>query len=576
MSYQDFPPLDTTYDYNSFFQEELVFFHFHFSCNLKYSDFTIFSNRFDNVLSLLKKQMNIDKENTLQFLISFYKLIANTRDLHSGKGERDMAYMMLWKLYSYFPSLAIYLLHRFVKPVEGQPFVYGSWRDIKYICQFVKLHSRHQENDTLIEICVELINTQLKNDLDTWKCSMNPMDSRFVSNVAKWIPRENKKFDWLFHRLALHWGKTHYPYIMNSATNTNSQTKASNKYKLLYRKNVSFMNKAIDTVEIKLCANRRHLIEPQNIPLRSISKYKNVVFNESDDIDNVNCSQKITNYIETNYSNSFQPMSEYYKYNTSSSLPISYYVKEAISCIENYDSNDNSQIRILNKQWEYLSNHFNGTFTDFMLPIIDISSSMRKYSDEPLYAAIGFAILVSQHSSIKNRILAIDNVPIWIQLDDDITFIQKVRTIIQHISSLYSTKAAYVQACNLLGNSFLLESISDNNIQHIQFVFFSSFTKDPYENSTLYDTITQTFSQYTNANPHISFWNLSKYDAYELPCSSDQYKTKLMSGYSSHLLSHLHNRNNYQRYTPYTTVYDILNKYQYQVLDHYVRYIVNI
>lgn len=574
MSDHDFPPLDTIHDYNSFFQDELVFFHFHFSSNIKYSDFTVVSNRFDNVLYLLKKQMNINKENTLHYLISFYKLIANTRDIHSGKGERDMSYMMLWKLYSYFPSLAIYLLHRFVKQVEGQPFVYGSWRDVKYLCQFVKLHSRHQENDSLIEICIELINTQLKNDLDTWKCSTNPMDSRFVSNVAKWIPRENKKFDWLFHRLALHWGKTHHPYIINSATNPTSQIKASNKYKLLYRKNVSFMNKAIDTVEIKLCANRRHLIEPHNVTLRSIHKYKNVVFNDSDDIDYTQCSQKITEYLETNQRNPLQSISGYYKYNTSSSLPISYYVKQAISCIGNYDSNDNSQIRILNKQWEYLSNDFNDTFTDFMLPIIDISSSMRKYSDEPLYAAIGFAILISQHSSLKNRILAVDNMPTWIQLDNDTNFIQKVKTIIQHISSLYSTKASYVEACNLLGNSFLQGPTCHNNIQHIQFVFFSSFTKDPYDNSSLYDTITQTFSQYTNVNPHISFWNLSKFDATELPCCSDQYKTKLMSGYSSHLISHLHNRNNYECYTPYTEAYDILDKYQYQVLDDYVRSIV--
>ena len=580
MSYIDFPSLDSKQHLDSFFQDELVFFYFHFTCNLKYTDFTYFSNRFDNVFSLLKKQMNVDKDNTLPFLISFYKLIANTRDIHSGKGERDISYMMLWKLYSHFPSLAIFLLHRFVQQVDEQPFVYGSWRDIKYFCDFVKQHSRHHENDTLIDICIELINTQLKKDIDTWKCSENPMDSRFISNVAKWIPRENKRFDWLFHRLAQHWGETHYPYIFKSVHDYNSKVKAGNKYKLLYRKNVSFMNKALDTIEIKLCANRRHLIEPRNVTLRNFTKYKNVVFNHSDNSDHVKCGEDITDFFEDKYSNFIQhfnfvqPQYMYYKYNTSSSLPVSHYVKEAISCISKHNCKDNSQFRILNKQWDYMSNLLDGGLSDFILPIIDISSSMRKYNDDPLYSAIGFAILVSQHSFIKNRILAIDNVPIWIQLDDNMTFIQKVHTIIKHISSLYSTKASYIQACNLLGKSFLQSSTSHHNIQNMQFVFFSSFIKEPYDSSSIYDTITNTLSEYTAIKPHISFWNLSKYDTAQLPCSSNQYNTKLISGYSSHLISHLHNRNKYVSYNPYTTIYDILNKYQYQVLENYVRSVV--
>jgi hypothetical protein len=576
MNNSNFPSLDSKQHVFSFFKEELVFFYFHFTSNHKYTDFTYFSNRFDNVLSILKKQIHIDKQNTLPFLISFYKLIANTRDIHSGKGERDISYMMLWKLYCYFPSLATYLLYRFVLPIEGQPYAYGSWRDIKYFCHFVKLYSRYQENDTLIDICIELINTQLKKDLDMWKCSPNPMDSRFVSNVAKWIPRENKKFDWLFHKLADHWGKTHYPYIIKSVHDYNSKIKSRNKYKLLYRKNVSFMNKAIDTVEIKLCANKRLLIKPDNIPLLCFNKYKNVVFNDSDNDEHLKCSQIITESIENKFNNPIITHNGYYKYNTSSSLPIYYYVKEAISIIAKYKCKDNSQFRILNKQWDFLSSSLNWVFDDFILPIIDISSSMRIYNDDPLYAAIGFAILISQHSSIKNRILAIDNVPIWIQLDDNMTFIHKVKTIIHNISSLYSTKTSYVQACNFIGNSFLQTSICDNNIRNLQFVFLSSFSKDHYDNYSLYDTISQTFSQYTNAIPHISFWNLSKHNTNELPCKSEQYGTKILSGYSSHLISHLHNRNNSHFYNPYTTVYDILNKYQYQILEKYIQSIIDI
>ena len=566
MDSDSFPMIENLSDYSSFFRDEIVFFYFHSIRFQKYIDFNIFSNRYETLLSNIKEQMQVDMNNTLPYLTSVYKLIANIRDIRHGKGQHDIAYMMIWKLYKFFPSLAVYMLHRFVKTTTNHSYTYGSWRDIKYLCGFVKQHSRHGADDSLIDICIELVNTQLKEDINTWKFSENAMDSRFISHVAKWIPRENKKFGWLFDLLAIHWGKTQYPYIIKSALRYDSQIKAHNKYKQLYRKNVSFLNKALDTVEIKLCANRRTLIEPANIPLCALSKYNNVPFYDSDDNDKLECSKQIVNYLESKYS--FHHIYNRGKYNTYSSLPISYYVKQAVSIIRDYQNDSNPPLYILNKQWDHLIKVTAHTQLEYIIPVIDISYSMRKYDDEPLYAAIGYAILISQQSSIQNRIMIINNNPMWVQFQDNMTFVKKVKCILDIISSTYSTKTSYINTFHLIGNTF------GNDIKNIQFVIFSTFTDQQSTDTILYDTIMDSISSYTNSVPHISFWNLSNHETTILPCITEQNKTKLLSGYYPHLISLLYNPKQYYTYTPYTNIQYELNSYQYDILDDYIHYLV--
>ena len=567
MDNDNFPLIETKSDYSSFFHDEIVFFYFHSVQFQKYTDFNSFSNRYETLLSVIKGQIRVDKDATLPYLKSVYKLIANTRDIRHGKGQHDVAYMMIWKLYKFFPILAIYMLYRFVKNTTNQSYTYGSWRDIKYLCGFVKQHSRHGENDSLIQICIELVNTQLKEDMNTWKFSENAMDSRFISHVAKWIPRENKKFGWLFDLLAIHWGKTQYPYIIKSTSSYDSQIKAHNKYKQLYRKNVSFLNKALDTVEIKLCANRRLCIEPNNVPLCSLSKYNNVSFYDSDDNDKLACSKQIINHLESKYS-LHHVYNNQGKYNTSSSLPISYYVKQAISVIQGNYNDSNPQFYLLNKQWVHLEKVTAQTQHEYMIPIIDISSSMRKYDDEPLYAAIGYAILISNQSSIQNRIMIMDNNPVWIQFEDNMLFVHKVKRVLDILSSVYSTKTSYINTFRLIGNTF------GDDINNMQFVIFSTFTEEQSPDTILYDTIMNTLSSYTNSVSHISFWNLSKHENTILPCLSEQNKTKLLSGYSPHLISQLYNPKRYYMYTPYINILYELNSYQYDILDEYINNLV--
>ncbi len=80
--------------------------------------------------------LNMIQQNSQQYkaeLIILYQLIGYTRDIHTGLGEGRLSYMQILVWYSYYPKLAIFVLTQFV---QGKK--YGSWKDIKKICKYVK------------------------------------------------------------------------------------------------------------------------------------------------------------------------------------------------------------------------------------------------------------------------------------------------------------------------------------------------------------------------------------------------------------------------------------------------------
>ena len=112
-----------------------------------------------------------------------YKLIFQTRDIKFGKGERHITYMMIHVWYKFYPVLAINALHMIMRS-DDIWIQYGAWNDFKYFCQYIKdIDDAHP----LIDCAIAIVNARLSDPY-----------------VAKWIPREHRKFDWLFERLVVH------------------------------------------------------------------------------------------------------------------------------------------------------------------------------------------------------------------------------------------------------------------------------------------------------------------------------------------------------------------------------------
>jgi hypothetical protein len=147
----------------------------------------------------------------------------------SGKGEYTLSYWMILSWYKYFPAVAVYALKYFVlspsdeqlvserssqqlttvstvgahcnlvgSATDGiQPHPIGSWKDMKRMAELCKTRTGN-ENHEIIQTCIRLINTQLKEDM-----IVDVSDSEAkISLCAKWVPREGSRYSWFFKALA--------------------------------------------------------------------------------------------------------------------------------------------------------------------------------------------------------------------------------------------------------------------------------------------------------------------------------------------------------------------------------------
>ena len=113
-----------------------------FSMFSKDVDKMAFMNALQSLLVSLKTIIMTDKrvyvqKQTFVILTALYMLIPYTRDIYGGMGERDLTYMMLFIWNYHFPLPTAQCLLKIVLPLEENP-PYGSWRDIKYLCAFVR------------------------------------------------------------------------------------------------------------------------------------------------------------------------------------------------------------------------------------------------------------------------------------------------------------------------------------------------------------------------------------------------------------------------------------------------------
>ena len=263
-------------------KEDIVFLFFNLT--RKHNKTSVFELKmcFMNVLDLLKRKYRnysdiksdsdsgrIDISGIRYCLGIILRLIIHTRDNKYGKGEHEISYMLIHCLYQYFPILAIFLVKRIL--VDGNGI--GCWRDIKYLCEYISQNSVRGSNDSFIHQCLEIMNNQLRKDLAV-VYGGNYSTKYSISNVAKWIPRENKHFSWLFDKLVLNWFK----FSMYVGPENRELPPVFDKYRRLYRKKVNRINIFLDTTEIKQCSRELDKIIPENVSKYTLMKQPSLYF----------------------------------------------------------------------------------------------------------------------------------------------------------------------------------------------------------------------------------------------------------------------------------------------------------
>lgn len=576
----EFPPLETSVDLSSYFQEELVFLYFNSIRKTNPESLETIRDHLSEVLSTLKKELvqnrrhgNADSDFLyIEYLDLIYKLIANTRDIAGGKGEHDLFYMMISELYSTFPTLALYLLHNLS--------TFGCWRDIKYLCNYVRDKKNSLvKTSGLIFVCIDLVNKQLKKDIESWKFSVNAHSRSHVSNVAKWIPREKKRFYWLFDMLAIDWSNNYGRWRINDLvgdTDSPSYFLAMRKIRMEYRKIISKMNKNLDTTEIKLCSGNIVEIDPQNVSKYTIMKQPRLFLSSYSTTNLIDFDNPLNEFDRICFSNKYiqnimneNPVLSNNETYSIVQLPISHFIKEALR-INKIDDECRYKINergLLNKKWQVFSDNFNYK-SENILPIIDSSFQMMSYDAESFYYSVGLAILTAEKSYFGKRILALDNLSTWINFSDCPDICSIVKTIDEAISSQRNTSLSVERGIDMIVTAL---SESKAMIKNMKLVIFSNSLSCKID--VFYEYFCKQCSTLGLHVPHLIFWNMSKTDICSIPSC---YKNiTMVSGFSGVLLKHIQkitfNRSDYS----YEMITRILHDKRYDIFSLYLHRLNN-
>ena len=97
------------------------------------------------LLRVLKYKQDLSSDEVSKaYLKMLYIMIGQTRDIIDGKGEYALSYMMIYTWHEFYPELAVFALKCLVDLGDKSIHQYGSWKDIKYFCRYVKTQT-HDE-----------------------------------------------------------------------------------------------------------------------------------------------------------------------------------------------------------------------------------------------------------------------------------------------------------------------------------------------------------------------------------------------------------------------------------------------
>ena len=448
-------------------------------------------------------------------LSMLYRMIGHTRDIIDGKGEYTLTYMMIYTWHQFYPELSLFALRCLVDIGGKHVHPYGSWKDLKYFCKYCKSHCDDAKHP-LIQYAIKLTNQQLKKDYE----NLN-LKSSDISLLAKWVPREKSAFGWLYNELATDY-YSHFIGLEKKNTILKCKTE--------YRKMVSLLNKHIDTLQIKQCANQWSSIHFRNITSISLSKQKKALLNIKqnglirlpDSRDRVDCASLFMHYIHT---------SSVLK---GKRVCMSNFTKQAFQLIDSNNRNL-TEIDLLNSQWN--DHSMQTRELDKMIAMVDVSASM---DGDPMNVAIALGIRIAEKSVIGKRVMTFSAKPNWINLEGCTDFVSCVDTIKR---AEWGTNTNFHAALDMILDAIIQNKMEPEDVQDLVLVILSDMQMEPYDDrKVLYDTMK---TKYEDAGirvhgkpykpPHILFWNLRSTTGF--PTLSNQRNCSMMSGFSPSILN---------------------------------------
>lgn len=401
------------------------------------------------------------KSNYKTYLPSVEDAILYTRNIHKGRGLRDLTYSYLYTLQHFIPMKAVFTLYIMVNEKIG------SWRDIRNYCEF--LAAEKGRNEIFVRPIICLYNHQLIKDNAKWKqvldeWSLNPSakprpDARdHISYAAKWVPRESKGRAWLFDILVSLYTDPEYKAIRESAKTPEQVEAAIRKCKMMYRKMVSNLNKELDIVEIKQCANKWAEINPDKLSTSQMFNGASA-FTQRGTEDRDKCASTF----DLAYKTRLELIAKKkYSYN----VPVWKLVKHMARLVQ---QGKKDEIEAMNLHWEsYVENRMKSD-PNYYVVMIDISETM---SDKQLYTAIGMACATKSH--FGKKVLVIGTTPQWVDLSDC-----EFSVMVQRIMSQFWNKTAAINdAFKIILDAVVSAKMTPEDVANMKIQLYSNNTID--------------------------------------------------------------------------------------------------
>lgn len=530
-------------------------------------------NVLSGMLTTLKHQLQTgslpEKEVAKGFLTILYKMIGQTRDIVDGKGECALSYMMLHTWHQFFPQLALFALKCLVDLGDKAVHQYGSWKDLKYFCAYCKKQGEGIDY-SMIQEAIRLTNEQLYKDVLA--------DSTGMSLAAKWVPREKSSFGWLYHELATNY----FQEYMATADSEQRSVRAVLKCKTDYRKLISSLNKKLDTLQIKQCANTWSDIDFGKVTSVSLGKQKKAFLNVDkkngarypDREDRVQCALNFNTHVQKAVKGEVEMKG--------ARVGMADFTKQARK-LNIAQLNSQVEKDLLNSQWRDNSK-LTGALEN-MIPMVDLSGSM---AGDPMDVAIAMGIRIAEKSKLGKRVMTFTMNPRWVNLEPYPDFVSQVKAI-EAGDIGYNTD--FHKALNLILDTIVENKMEPEDVENMTLVILSDMQidqaeqGDPYSSSrngakkreAIYDSIKE---KYTAAGmrvhgkpykpPHILFWNLRNTTGF--PCLSNEKNVSMMSGFSPALLKLFcdNGTDALQSCTPWSILTQSLENNRYKILGDYL------
>lgn len=474
-------------------------------------------------------------ESWIEDPVILLKIIYNTRDCRTGKGERDLFFnMALWLRKNYFETYKLNLNHL---------INYGRFKDLLDIT-FLVYESKDYYLNKDYELNL-LIDQLIKDRLNLDDKKDN------ISLAAKWCPTKDNnkigKYNLTNHFILL---------LFMKLTNEKEKYEFLPDYSIkeiirrrheLYRKIIiSPLREHLNITEIKMSANQWHDIDFSHVPSQAMKKYKKA-FNKHE-------PERLQEYLsKVNLGEA--------KINVSTLTPYDL-LKNDIEAL--YNNTLNPEIdSVIETQWnELIKKGKSENMLENTLSIVDVSGSMN---GQPLHVAISMGLYTSlicdENDHYYRKFITFSEDPTFHCIEGD--------NLADMIKNIRTAKWGYNTNFNKVFK-LILEDARKNEISNDkmpkQIIVYTDMQFDTAvanENKTNFEVLKEMYEEHGYTLPNIVFWNLRDSSSNAMPVTKDENNVAYLSGFSQTLLQGLMSNN----INPYQIMINILDKYEVYIAN---------